>query len=103
MASQKARRPSSVDCSSRPSGRRANKRRFVNLLQQLGGAFGVQDRQAACRGLRRRRADGLNYPFPSSLGNLKFAFIAPTQDVAKPVHLGLYGFELLVETMLMFG
>ena len=31
------RRQSSVDCSSRPTGRRANKRRFVNLLQQLGG------------------------------------------------------------------
>ena len=29
------RRRSSVDCSSRPTGRRANKRRFVNLLQQL--------------------------------------------------------------------
>jgi hypothetical protein len=26
----------SADCSSRPTGRRANKRRFVNLLQQLG-------------------------------------------------------------------
>src|ERR1051326_7718899 len=38
MASQKARRPPSVDCSSRPTGRRANKRRFVNLLQQLGRA-----------------------------------------------------------------
>src|ERR1051326_6502949 len=39
MASQKARRPPSVDCSSRPTGRRANMRRFVNLLQQLGGAL----------------------------------------------------------------
>jgi len=38
MASQKARRPPSVDCSSGPLGPRANKRRFVNLLQQLGGA-----------------------------------------------------------------
>ena len=32
-------RPSSVDCSSGPLGPRANKRRFVNLLQRLGGAF----------------------------------------------------------------
>src|ERR1043165_3202223 len=31
------RRPPSVDCSSRPTGRRANKRRVVNLLQQLAG------------------------------------------------------------------
>jgi len=30
------RRRSSVDCSSSPLGLRANKRRFVNLLQQLG-------------------------------------------------------------------
>src|ERR1051325_3327831 len=29
------RRRSSVDCSSRPTGRRANKRRFGNLLQEL--------------------------------------------------------------------
>ena len=33
------RRPPSVDCSSRPTGRRANKRRFVNLLQQLASAL----------------------------------------------------------------
>src|ERR1051326_8722553 len=38
MASQKARRPPSVDCSSSPTGLRANKRRFGNLLQQLAGA-----------------------------------------------------------------
>src|ERR1051326_6201216 len=38
MAPQKARRPPSVDCSSRPLGLRATKRRFVNLLQQLGRA-----------------------------------------------------------------
>jgi len=30
--------PTSADCSSSPIGLRANKRRFVNLLQQLGGA-----------------------------------------------------------------
>src|ERR1051326_5989555 len=36
MASQKARRPPSVDCSSAAIAARANKRRFVNLLQQLG-------------------------------------------------------------------
>jgi hypothetical protein len=38
MASQKARRPPSVDCSSAATAARANKRRFVNLLQQLGAA-----------------------------------------------------------------
>src|ERR1051326_1401859 len=31
-------RPSSVDCSSAATAARANKRRFVNLLQQLGSA-----------------------------------------------------------------
>jgi len=30
--------PRSADCSSGPLGPRANKRRFVNLLQQLGAA-----------------------------------------------------------------
>src|ERR1051326_2896206 len=30
--------PASADCSSSPIGLRANKRRFVNLLQQLAGA-----------------------------------------------------------------
>jgi len=33
------RRQPSVDCSSGPLGPRANKRRFVNLLQQLAGAI----------------------------------------------------------------
>src|ERR1700747_967284 len=33
------RRPPSMDCSSAPIGARANKRRFVNLLQQLAGAL----------------------------------------------------------------
>src|ERR1043166_5031499 len=32
------RRPSSVDCSSAATAARANKRRFVNLLQQLAGS-----------------------------------------------------------------
>jgi hypothetical protein len=32
-------RPSSVDCSSAATAARANKRRFVNLLQLLGGAL----------------------------------------------------------------
>jgi hypothetical protein len=32
------RRPSRVDCSSAATAARANKRRFVNLLQLLGGA-----------------------------------------------------------------
>src|ERR1051326_4354543 len=35
MAVREPRRPPSVDCSSGPLGPRANKRRFVNLLQQL--------------------------------------------------------------------
>ena len=35
MAVREPRRPPSVDCSSPPTGRRADKRRFVNLLQQL--------------------------------------------------------------------
>jgi hypothetical protein len=38
MEMRAARRPSSVDCSSAATAARANKRRFVNLLQQLGGA-----------------------------------------------------------------
>jgi hypothetical protein len=37
MAVREPRRPSSVDDASRPLGRRANKRRFVSFLQQLGG------------------------------------------------------------------
>jgi hypothetical protein len=36
MAVREPRRRSSADCSSRPLGRRANKRRFVSFLQQLG-------------------------------------------------------------------
>jgi hypothetical protein len=38
MASQKARGQPSVDGASRLLGWRANKRRFVSFLQQLGGA-----------------------------------------------------------------
>jgi len=37
------RRRSSADCSSRPLGLRANKRRFVNLLQQLGAREPLQE------------------------------------------------------------
>src|SRR5437764_11563254 len=48
MELRAACRPSNVDCPSRPLGRRANKRRFVNFLQRLGG-----DKQWAYAGVKK--------------------------------------------------
>src|ERR1041384_8083150 len=52
------RRPPSVDCSSAPLGARANKRRFVNLLQQLG-RLNIPELPTVMRRDERRRSDSI--------------------------------------------
>src|ERR1041385_3005187 len=65
MASQKARRPSSVDCSSAAIAARANKRRFVNLLQQLGGVNSTS--KCSARRQTKRRSATLTNLLPGRL------------------------------------
>src|ERR1051326_5933917 len=66
-------RPSSVDCSSAATAARANKRRFVNLLQQLAG------------GIYRRRLSPTRAPNSENLDSLR-ALIRPVIQVMVSAH-----------------